>query len=109
MNQVKVSVDIVQGKVLREIKPVSGALIQFACTTDEKTSAVPQTTRHCLFAKHLLENVTRENVDINSILQDVAKNVYRESNRTQSPVSMNGLNHHPQVYLNEVITPVPSK
>ena len=109
MKKVQMSVGIVQGKALHEIKPVSGALIQFACTTDGKTSDIPQAARHCLFAQHLLENVARENADINSILQDVAKNVYQESNRTQSPLSMNGLNQHPEVYLNEVVIPVPSK
>jgi hypothetical protein len=91
-----------KSKGLNEIDPPAGAFIQFSC-------AVNQTVRNNLFAKHLLRNIAQQNVDISDVFHDIARNVYRESNKRQRPFFMNGLYQHRKVYLNELIAPSEGK
>ncbi len=87
---------------MHEIKSIRGAFIQFACAANEGV-------RNNLFTKHLLKYITRENINISELFRWIAENVQRESNSKQRPLSINGLRHHQDVYLNEVIPPVQSK
>lgn len=78
---------------LKEIDAPSGAFIQFAC-------AANQTTNTDLFIKHLLKNITQENVDISDMFNRVSNDVYRESNGKQRPLSINRIPTKKQVYFN---------
>jgi hypothetical protein len=82
-----------EGYGLHEMNAPPGTFIQFAC-------AANQTVTNDLFTKHLLKNIAQENVDINDLFHRIADDVYRESNKRQRPLSMNGLHKHKQVYLN---------
>jgi hypothetical protein len=84
---------MIKGNGLHKIDAAPGSFIQFAC-------AANQTANDDLFTKHLLKNITQENVDISDLFGRIADDVYRESNKKQQPLSMNGLHEHKQVYLN---------
>ncbi|CAF4994493.1 unnamed protein product, partial [Rotaria sp. Silwood1] len=88
-----------ENKGLHEIKPIKGAFIQFACAANEGV-------HNNLFTKHLLKNITQENTDISELFRWIAADVQRESHNKQRPLSINGLRHHQDVYLNEVTPPV---
>jgi hypothetical protein len=75
------------------MKPPKGAFIQFSC-------AANQAMNNDLFVKHLLENIAQGNVEMNEVFQDIINKVYRDSNRQQRPLSMNGLQKDQRVYLN---------
>lgn len=92
-------------KCLSKIEPPTGVFVEFACSIDEMIEAGPEISRSNLFAKRLLQNITRENVDFTNLFQDIADEVYKESGRRQRPFSMNGFRKRAQVYLNEVIKP----
>ncbi|CAM4882053.1 unnamed protein product [Rotaria socialis] len=109
MKNPSASTPIVEAKSLCEIQSRPGALIQFACASSQTVNDVRPTGRNCLFSKHLLRNITRENTHITTVLQDVADHVYRESNRTNKTLCINGLDLKEKIYLNEVIVPVVEK
>ncbi|CAF3536292.1 unnamed protein product [Rotaria socialis] len=94
-----------RGKSLDEIQPLPGSFIQFACVANQTVDDSGERDRNCLFTKHLLDNIGRKNVDVADIFLDISKNVYHESNRSQKPLSMNGLDRYGRVFLNEVIEP----
>ncbi|CAM4930550.1 unnamed protein product [Rotaria socialis] len=94
-----------RGKSLDEIQPLPGSFIQFACDANQTVDDSGERDRNCLFTKHLLDNIGRKNVDVADIFLDISKNVYHESNRSQKPLSMNGLDRYGRVFLNEVIEP----
>jgi hypothetical protein len=75
------------------MNPSSGVFIQFSCAANQAVS-------NDLFTKHLLKYIVQENVDVGDIFRDIADKVYRESNRRQKPLTMNGLQQYGQVYLN---------
>lgn len=91
------------GKGLLEIQRRSGVFIQLACAVNQTVSVIRNTDRNCLFAKHLLNNITEENVNIIDIFRSITCDVYRESNLLQRPLSINGLQDPKQVYLRKVI------
>ncbi|CAF4212073.1 unnamed protein product, partial [Adineta steineri] len=64
--------------------------------------------RNGLFTKHLLRHITYPNTDITQIFRSVAYDVYKESDGTQRPLSVDGILHHGHVCLNEsVVDPQP--
>lgn len=75
------------------MKLPKGAFVQFSCASN-------QAVNNDLFAKHLLENITKENAEINEVFQDITEKVNRDSNGQQRALSMNGLQPHQKVYLN---------
>ena len=92
-----------KGKGLLEIQPRPGVFIQFACAANQTVSNVGDTERNCLFAKHLIRNITEENVNVCDVFRGIIADVYRESNLAQRPLSMNGLQDIEQVYLKKVV------
>lgn len=70
-----------------------GTLIQFSC-------AANQASNDDCFAKHFLENITQEYVEINIILQDISNTVYHNNNNQRRPWSMNNLQSDRHVYFN---------
>lgn len=84
------------------MKPVRGTFIQFACATNQTIENVSKTKYHSLFTKHLLQNITEENITIASLFRRITDNVYQESSQTQRPFSINGLPEDWQISLNEV-------
>ncbi|UJR12099.1 hypothetical protein I4U23_016277 [Adineta vaga] len=87
-------------KGLREISPINGAFIQFACAANE-------TSHDNLFTKHLLKNIAQENINIVNVFQRISDDVYKESDKGQRPLSINGLGQHGEIYLNQVYRPPP--
>ncbi|UJR17219.1 hypothetical protein I4U23_004114 [Adineta vaga] len=87
-------------KGLQEMKPIEGAFIQFACAANE-------TVRKNFFTKHLLKNLTLENVNVIDIFQRTANDVAQESDGNQKPLSINGLRQSEEVFLNRVRPPPP--
>jgi hypothetical protein len=100
------SLAAIEGKGLSEIKPPAGAFIQFACAANQTIKDALESDRNSLFTKHLLKNITRENVDFTDIFRDITDDVYKESIHKQRPLSMNGFQEHRQIYFNEVIKPI---
>lgn len=93
---------MIKGNGLLKIRPRPGMFMQFACAVNEMISIVGDTGRNCLFAKHLLRNITKKNVDIAEVFRHISDDVYEESKHKQKPLSVNGLNEFNKVYLNEV-------
>jgi hypothetical protein len=93
---------MIEDKGLLEIQPRPEVFIQFACAADQTASGVGDTGRNCLFAKHLLSNITEKNVDIAEVFRRISDSVCQKSKHEQQPLSMNGLNKYNTVYLNEV-------
>ncbi|CAF4795014.1 unnamed protein product [Rotaria socialis] len=91
------------GKGLSEIQPPPGTFIQFACSANQTSLAVLGANRNSLYTKHLLQNITEENVPISDLFRRVRNAVHQESNQRQIPLSMDGLRQHKQASLNEVI------
>jgi hypothetical protein len=87
---------------LHEMKPIKNAFIQFTCAANEGV-------QNNVFTKHLLKHITKENIDISELFRWIAQDVQRESKNRQRPMSINGLYHYQDVFLNEVILPVQSK
>ncbi len=73
-----------------------------ACAANQTLRNVQEIDDYCLFAKHLLRNIDEENVEVIDIFRGIVGDVYRESNLTQRPLYINGLQDIGQVYLNEV-------
>ena len=92
---------MVEDKSLREIQPSAGALIQFACTGNQEVTDTRNTDRNCVFTKHLLRHITRRNVDLTTILQDAAMDVYQESKQTQPILLTHGLLGYGKLFLNK--------
>jgi hypothetical protein len=88
---------------LLEIQQRPGVFIQFACAANQTAIGAGDTGRNCLFAKHLLNNIGEENVNIIDVFRGIVGDVYRESNLVQRPLSINGLPELTQVYLNQVM------
>ncbi|UJR32718.1 hypothetical protein I4U23_020177 [Adineta vaga] len=82
-------------KGVPEMKQLDGLFIQCACSTNEST-------RNNLFTKHLLNNIQEANVNIPDLFCQISKDVLKESDKKQRPLSINGLNLDREVYLNEV-------
>ena len=77
------------------MEAASGTFIQFACD-------VNQTTTDDLFTKHLLKNITKENINVPDLFQCISKDVEQESGGKQRPLSINGLEKSKTIYLNLV-------
>ncbi|CAF1101778.1 unnamed protein product [Adineta steineri] len=97
---------LIKTKGLNEIKPPPGVFIQFGCAADQMASDNYRINDNNLYGKHLLKNIAQENVDIIDVFQRIMVDVSQESNKSQQPLSMNGLNQHQPVYLNQVIVTV---
>jgi hypothetical protein len=69
--------------------------IQFSC-------AANKTTTDDLFNKYLLQNITRENVSVTEVFQDIAEDVYRKRYRRHQPFSTHRLPEDKPIYLNQV-------
>ncbi len=93
----------VKGTGLYEMNAIPGAFVQFACAANQTVRGVGDTGRNGLFAKHLLENIGEENVNIIDVFRGIVCDVYREGNLAQRPLSINGLSGPRQIYLNQVI------
>ena len=78
---------------LHEMKASDECFIQFACNAN-------QTVTNDLFARHLLKNITEENMDVTDLFGHITDSVYHGSNKRQRPFSTNGLHLHKEVYLN---------
>ena len=100
-NRILVSVAMVEEKSLREIQPSAGALIQFVCTGNQDVASTRPTDQNCVFTKHLLRHMTRRNIDLTTILQDVAMDVYQESKQTQQILFTHGLFGYGKLFLNK--------
>ncbi|CAF3427295.1 unnamed protein product [Rotaria socialis] len=98
----------VHGKGLNKIQPPSGTFIQFACAANQTVDDSGGKQRNCLFSKHLIRNIARENINVTDVFRDIAKNVCSESNGVQKPLSMNGLDQHDGVFLNAVSSIIPN-
>lgn len=70
--------------------------IQFSCSANE-------TSNDNLFMKHLLENISRKNVNLIDVFNKITENVYLERHRRQRPWSINGLSDHKPIYFNRVV------
>ncbi|CAF3670715.1 unnamed protein product, partial [Rotaria socialis] len=92
-----------EGKGLSEMQPPPETFIQFACGANQASTVVLGANRNSLFTKHLLQNITEENIIISELFSRVRNAVYQESNHRQIPLSMDGLQQYKQVYLNKVI------
>lgn len=85
------------------MRPLPETFIQYACAANQTDGIILESNHESLFTKHLLKNIIEENVPIAEMFQHVSEGVYRDSNRKQRPLSMNGLRTHCQVSLNEVV------
>ncbi len=88
---------------LSEMQPRPETFIQFACGANQTSTIVSGSNRNSLFTKHLLRNITEENVPISELFQRVRDAVDQESSQRQRPLSMDGLEKYRQVCLNKVI------
>lgn len=100
------SLAAMESEGLSEMKPPTGGFIQYACAVDQTIRNVVNADRNTLYTKHLLKNITRENVDFTEIFRVITDDVYKESSRKQMPLSINEFQAHNPVYINEVIKPV---
>ena len=82
---------LVDAQGLRPLNGPDGALIQYSSSTDH----------HNLFTKSLLENIAENDIHVADMFRKVAAMVWRESDGTQRPVTMNKLEQFRPVYLNE--------
>lgn len=73
--------------------------IQFVCATSQTVGDVQDADGHCLFAKHLLENISAEDVNVADIFRRIANALNQESQHTQRLLSMGNLNEFNNVYL----------
>ncbi|CAF3902184.1 unnamed protein product [Adineta steineri] len=89
------------GKGLHSMEPPVGTFIQFACGPNRTACDGAENERNGLFTKHLLRHITYPNTDITQIFRSVAYDVYKESDGTQRPLSVDGILHHGHVCLNE--------
>lgn len=92
-NQSSFSLVKVGGNGLCQLKAPKGTFIQFS-------GAVNQAVNNDLFTRHLLTNITEENVELNDIFQEIGNKVYHESNQRQKPFFASGISQNDSVYLN---------
>lgn len=76
--------------------------IQYACAPNQQDSVVSNRGRNDLYTKHLMNNITHENIRIVDLFKRISQGVHRESNQKQKPLSMNGLGGYGQKVLNFV-------
>ena len=58
-----------------------------------------------MFNQELLKQIGEENIDVRDLFKSITDNVYRNSNRRQRPLSIDGLPKGEAIYLNEVYRP----
>ncbi|MCG6858608.1 MAG: caspase domain-containing protein [Salaquimonas sp.] len=71
------------GKGLAEVKSAPGTLIAFS--TDPNNVALDGKGRNSPFTQALLDNIGRENVEIQTMMTDVRQQVYQETDEQQTP------------------------
>ena len=91
-----------ENKGLCATESTDGAFIQYAGAENTVVS-------DDLFTKHLLKNITEENVNIVDVFQRIVDGVYEASNQTQRPLYINGLKQYENIFLNYVRPCIPGK
>lgn len=71
------------GKGLAEVKSAAGTLIAFA--TDPNNVALDGKGRNSPFTKAMLNNISRKDVEIQTMMTDVRREVHDETNEQQTP------------------------
>ncbi|UJR24576.1 hypothetical protein I4U23_005951 [Adineta vaga] len=99
-NDLSTSNSSMKNKGLCTIHSIDGTFIQFACAQNEASS-------NNLFIRNLLKNITKENIGINDLFQQISNDVFEESNENQRPLSINGLKQNENVFLNYIFVPPP--
>ena len=91
-----------ENKGLCAIEPTDGTFIQYACAENVVVS-------DDLFTKHLLKNITEENVNIVDVFRGIVDDVCEARNQTQRPLCINGLKQCEDIFLNYVPLSIPGK
>ncbi|CAF3256240.1 unnamed protein product [Rotaria socialis] len=102
------STPMVEDQTLGEIVPISGAFVQLICTAKQTDRTDQATNTDNVFNKHLIKTLTRKDVDITNIFQDIAMDVQQESNQTRQILFMHGLLSGGKIFLNKVSKIIPN-
>jgi uncharacterized caspase-like protein len=77
---------------LAPMRPPPSTILVYACAADDTASARSRNGRNSLYTYHLLRYIKTPNVDIETILKQVAANVQRDSNNEQIPYRYSSCN-----------------
>ncbi len=77
---------------LAPMRPPPSTILVYACAADDTASARSRNGRNSLYTYHLLRYIRTPNVDIETVLKQVAADVQRDSNNEQVPYRYSSCN-----------------